>query len=675
MANQPTARLTHEQILKITLPGAGKERECPLCGHLHLQLFGKDDFACQGPNHCDATAIAAVLWAKIDMRVRATKKAQAAAPTGSGLTVEQYAAAKKLDADWLRQNWDVEDCVFGMPAVPAIKFPYTWIGIHEDATLWRYGSDNFRRRLGMEVKPRSMKDFKSDLYGQAQLHRYQAEQDKLFDVCFIVEGESDTQTLMWNGFPALGVPGMPQWQPEWAQNPFLIERTIIVIQEPDKDSNPPTYKAADAWVQKIAKTFPPGMVYAVRLLEDKDISGLWLRMFEKYGFDEETVLGSFQDELLAAVEIRNVVEIAGEKSVEPQREIETILASTVTMKLTKWLWKDHVPLQHVTVFAGMPQKGKSTAAADLIARLTTGKDFPGAPNTIEPCEVIVLASEDDKDTTIVPRLVAADADLTKVHFALHSHIPGKPGSEAEVMLDSDLQLLKALLQKNPAVKLVVVDPVTSYIGDVDPNKPKEVRPFLNKLKAFAKELNVTVLIIMHLSKNPDVSSLHRVGGAATWIEVPRSVWFFDLKPDQEEGTRPLTYVMVNGKLNLVADDRKRSTEYQFTGVDVKIEDQMESIGRVKWGSESDLALDGLFKKPSRGPEPKKTEAAMSWLGDQLAAGEKFQAEILAAGAALDYSQDLLRTAKKRLRVKSRREAGAKGLWLWYLPSTDDMDTL
>ena len=88
-------------------------------------------------------------------------------------------------------------------------------------------------------------------------------------------------------------------------------------------------------------------------------------------------------------------------------------------------------------------------------------------------------------------------------------------------------MLKVLLQKNPAVKLIVVDPVTSYIGNVDPNKPKEVRPFLNKLKAFAKEMNVTVLLIMHLSKNPDVSALHRVGGAATWIEVPRSVWFFD----------------------------------------------------------------------------------------------------------------------------------------------------
>jgi putative DNA primase/helicase len=285
----------------------------------------------------------------------------------------------------------------------------------------------------------------------------------------------------------------------------------------------------------------------------------------------------------------------------------------------------------------------------------------------------VLASEDDKDTTIVPRLVAADAELTKVHFALHSHIPGKPGSEAEVMLDSDLQLLKALLRKNPAVKLVVVDPVTSYIGDVDPNKPKEVRPFLNKLKAFAKELNVTVLIIMHLSKNPDVSALHRVGGAATWIEVPRSVWFFDLKPDQEEGTRPLTYVMVNGKLNLVADDRKRSTEYQFTGVDVKIEDQMESIGRVKWGSESDLALDGLFKKSDRqkpGPKPAVTEAAMEWLRTLLAAGPKLSLDVLREGAMAGYNKETLQEAKARLEIKSLRNP-----WRWSLPGADDPDSL
>src|SRR5260370_39404614 len=116
-----------------------------------------------------------------------------------------------------------------------------------------------------------------------------------------------------------------------------------------------------------------------------------------------------------------------------------------------------------------------------------------------------------------------------------------------------------------------MDRVTLYTGDGEPNKPKEVRHFLNKLKKFSEEMGVSLLLIMHLSKNPDVSALHRVGGAATWIEVPRSVWFFDVKKQEEDSTAPPSYVMVNGNLNIVADAQKTSLDYTFVGVDVQIE--------------------------------------------------------------------------------------------------------
>jgi hypothetical protein len=664
MAN-PTARLTHKQIIDITLPGVGKERECPVCGHLHLQLFGEDDFACQGPDHCDATEIAKRLWAKIDRRDNAKQKSKAAEPTGPGLTVEAYAAAKKLNPAWLRSIWRVTQTRYR--DVPAIEFPYTWIGVEGD-TVNAFKS-SARYRWSMESKPVSKSGSNADLYGQEQLHLYQAEQDEPTKYCFLVEGESDTQTLMWLGFPALGVPGIPQWQPAWAHNPFLEGRQILVMQEPDKDSNPPTYKLADSWTQKIAKTFPPGTVRAVRLPHEKDVSLLWTNISVAHEFDEndEAAVDHFQEELCKAVEASTVVQIAGEKPVAPFNEIADVLASGITMKLTRWLWKDHVPLHHVTVFAGMPQKGKSTAACDLIARLTTGANFPLARNTLEPCEVAILATEDDKDETIVPRLVAAGANLDRVRFPFP--VQQEATSEWEIALDRDLPLLKTYLQARPAVRLLVIDPVTSYIGEVDPNKPKEVRPFLNKLKTFAKEMDITVMLIMHLSKNPDVSALHRVGGAATWIEVPRAVWFFDLKPDQEDGVRPLIYVMVNGKLNLVADDQKKSLEYQFTSVDVPIEDEVASIGRIQWGSASDLELDGLYKKDRQkpGPEPKKTEAAKAWLQTFLADGEKLAADVFVAGAAAGHRPDTLRDAQKLLGIAPHREFANKGRWLWQLP--------
>jgi hypothetical protein len=53
--------------------------------------------------------------------------------------------------------------------------------------------------------------------------------------------------------------------------------------------------------------------------------------------------------------------------------IASVLASDVEMDLTCWLWYDHIPVGDVTVFPGMPAKGKSTAAIDVVARLTASR--------------------------------------------------------------------------------------------------------------------------------------------------------------------------------------------------------------------------------------------------------------------------------------------------------------
>jgi putative DNA primase/helicase len=335
------------------------------------------------------------------------------------------------------------------------------------------------------------------------------------------------------------------------------------------------------------------------------------------------------------------------------------------MALTRWLWFNHIPVGDLTVFAGMPQKGKSTASIDVVARLTTGNDFPGSVKQVDACEVAILASEDNPKTTTVPRLRAAGANVDKVHLIQGT---SDGNQEWEIALDTDLERLKEFLRNHPQVKLIVMDPVTSYIGDVDPNKPKEVRPFLNKLKKFAEEMGVSLLLIMHLSKNPDVSALHRVGGAATWIEVPRSVWFFDVKQQEEESTAPLSYVMVNGKLNVVADEQKKSLEYTFAGVDVEIQGVLQSMGTIRWGCESSVTLEqqygGQTRKGKPGRSPVQTEAAMEWLKTYLAEGPRKSNDVFADGAAEEHKRDTLYEAKTRLGVVAKRGSGG---FTWELP--------
>ena len=65
--------------------------------------------------------------------------------------------------------------------------------------------------------------------------------------------------------------------------------------------------------------------------------------------------------------------------------------------------------------------------------------------------------------------------------------------------------------------------------------------------------------------------------------------------------RPLIYVMVNGKLNLVADDQKKSLEYQFTSVDVPIEDEVGSSAEFSGALYRTSSLTACTRKTVRSP--------------------------------------------------------------------------
>ncbi len=73
-------------------------------------------------------------------------------------------------------------------------------------------------------------------------------------------------------------------------------------------------------------------------------------------------------------------------------------------------------LGKLTILDGRPGIFKSGMCFDLAARVTTGGAMPGFTQPdLGPADVIVLG-EDDPEDTIVPRLMSAGADLSRVHF-------------------------------------------------------------------------------------------------------------------------------------------------------------------------------------------------------------------------------------------------------------------
>jgi hypothetical protein len=140
----------------------------------------------------------------------------------AGCTLAQYAAAKQLPLEWLRELGLLDLAYLGQPA---IRMPYYDAGGAEGAIRFRIalakgeGADNrFRWRRG--DKPL--------LYGLWRL-----EAARQAGQVAIVEGESDCHTLWSHGIPAVGVPGASTWQESWAGALDGIPRLDVVI-EPDR---------------------------------------------------------------------------------------------------------------------------------------------------------------------------------------------------------------------------------------------------------------------------------------------------------------------------------------------------------------------------------------------------------------------------------------------------------
>jgi len=137
---------------------------------------------------------------------------------------------------------------------PAVSMPY--LDENEEEVLLK------RSRISLTGKPK-VKTRKGDnhrLYGLGKL-----DEVRKAGYVFLVEGESDAQTLWYHSEPAAGIPGANGWKAEWASELDGIDRIILVVED----------AAGEACWRKLAAT--PELqerLYRVELEGVKDVSEL-----------------------------------------------------------------------------------------------------------------------------------------------------------------------------------------------------------------------------------------------------------------------------------------------------------------------------------------------------------------------------------------------------------------
>ena len=174
-------------------------------------------------------------------------------------------------------------------------------------------------------------------------------------------------------------------------------------------------------------------------------------------------------------------------------------ASEIEMEPVKWLWPGRVALGKHTCLAGEPGTGKSQLTIDLAARVSLGAPLPCSEGTAPQGSVIILSAEDSDADTIVPRLRAAGADLGRVNIIKMVELDedGRRGFN----LQADLGALERMIVKLGDVQLVVIDPISSYLGrGLDSHRNSDVRGVLEPLSEMAERLGVAIVSVTHFSK-------------------------------------------------------------------------------------------------------------------------------------------------------------------------------
>jgi putative DNA primase/helicase len=361
----------------------------------------------------------------------------------------------------------------------------------------------------------------------------------------------------------------------------------------------------------------------------------------------------------AGINIRELADKAWSEPKPKQNEADKsdglviICAADVEPIQVEWIWQDRLARGKLTLLTGNPDVGKSQVAADMAARVTKGKHWPNG--ALAPIgDVVILASEDAINDTWVPRLMAADADLTRVHFV--KMVIGKDGRRRTFNLQQDIESLAGKIAGLNNVQLVIIDPVTSYLGKVDSHRTNEVRAVMEPVTDFAERSHVAILAITHPPK-AQATAMNAFTGSLAFVAASRIAFLIIEEP--ETGRR----LMLPVKNNVGPKAQGRG----YSIVAKMVTDRIDAPHVVWDDAPVDVTADQAIAAAAANiKDPGALDAAMDFLREALANGAVLCEEIKEQAKAANIKDRTVRRARESLRVVFKKD-GFQGQATWALP--------
>jgi hypothetical protein len=315
--------------------------------------------------------------------------------------------------------------------------------------------------------------------------------------------------------------------------------------------------------------------------------------------------------------------------------------SEVKPERMAFLWNPYIPLGCITFLEGDPGQGKSFIGAALATAGSRGHGLPGV-GRFEPWCTLICTAEDSLEHVVSWRLGDMDADQ---HYIL--------GCDEPFFIDTEdgLATLRRWVEMVRPL-LVIIDPVSAYIsGKRDIHRSNEVREALAPLAALAREFNLALVIVRHLTKGQKGKAIYAGLGSIDFSAAARSVLLAGANGEGDES--------ISGIVHLKCNYAARGPAIGYSIQDA----------RFTWTEgPCPLVADDILRTEAGREERSRGREAEDFLREQLADGPVLTKEIEGQAREAGISLVTLGRARHSIGVRSRKRGFGKAPFEMYLPA-------
>ena len=334
--------------------------------------------------------------------------------------------------------------------------------------------------------------------------------------------------------------------------------------------------------------------------------------------------------------------------------IRSVRVGDVEPQPVHWLWRDKIALGKLTLLSGDPGLGKSLVTLAIAAAVSRGARWPVGGGNAPIGSVVILSAEDAVADTIRPRLDAAGADCYAIYVLQAVIEIDETSEETErcLSLATDVDRIAVLVSKLGDCRLIVIDPISAYLGSADSHKNAEVRAVLSPLADMAENLNVAILAVTHLNKSGG-NAMYRNMGSIAFTAAARASWV--VTKDRDDPDRRLVLPVKNN----LAQDR--------LGMAYCVQAAENGAPVVMWESEPvDVDINDALSTASDEFRSERDDA-IDWLKEELKDGiEVSSKELQKRARDAGHSWATVRRAQSELGIKPKKK-GIDSAWVWRLP--------